>query len=335
MSRLLALLGSTKLAAGLLALLVLHVFVFGRNGGFDSDWLSIPLSLLSINLLTAIVVNAAFRQQPALLAFHVCLLAVVVLACLGALTGFSGRVEVTEGGSLDASRIEIIEAGVLHRGRPESEGFIQGKINVDYLRNRVRQATSSDVSLRTPAGAGKVLRVGDRTTFVVDGYRYSTTVNKGFSLILAWTPHVGDTAVGAVNFPSYPEFDWMQTNSWTTPTGELLDLELILAGPSASDRAWRLQSEGQAFSVKLTRNDGTTDVLHQGQSTKLRGGTIGVQGLRLWMGYRVDSNPTLPWLLAAALLAVLSLTVHFNIKYRRSPKRREFDTEEDRHVLVR
>jgi hypothetical protein len=44
---------------------------------------------------------------------------------------------------------------------------------------------------------------------------------------------------------------------------------------------------------------------------RIAGGTLVYDGLRTWMGYRVAYDPTLPWLLAAALLAALSLGWHY------------------------
>jgi len=42
-------------------------------------------------------------------------------------------------------------------------------------------------------------------------------------------------------------------------------------------------------------------------------------GLRGWMGYTIHYDPTLPWLLAAAVAAVLALAAHFAEKFRERP----------------
>jgi cytochrome c biogenesis protein len=52
---------------------------------------------------------------------------------------------------------------------------------------------------------------------------------------------------------------------------------------------------------------------------RLPEGRIHYLGLKSWMGYRVDYDPTRPWLLAACLLAVLSITWFFLNKFRRTP----------------
>ena len=45
-------------------------------------------------------------------------------------------------------------------------------------------------------------------------------------------------------------------------------------------------------------------------------GRLVYDGLRTWMGYRVAYDPSLPWLLAAALLATLALALHATLRLR-------------------
>jgi len=55
--------------------------------------------------------------------------------------------------------------------------------------------------------------------------------------------------------------------------------------------------------------------LAPGASVELDGGTLVYEGLRSWMGYRVSYDWTLPWLLAAALLAALALAWHYTQRF--------------------
>ena len=48
---------------------------------------------------------------------------------------------------------------------------------------------------------------------------------------------------------------------------------------------------------------------------KVDGGKVHVRDLRLWMGYRVDRNPVLPWLVVAAFLSLGALAVHVQQKF--------------------
>jgi hypothetical protein len=119
-----------------------------------------------------------------------------------------------------------------------------------------------------------------------------------------------------VNFPSYPEFDWKQTNDWVTPAGETLNFELQLAQRVPEDSPWTLSSRGVEYEVGVSGDGRTREAMGPGQPIALTGGEIEIVDLRLWMGYRIDYNPLLPWLLTAAFLALGALAVHMAQKFR-------------------
>lgn len=327
-------LGSLKLTASLMLPLILTVFVVSQPYAVSSNWVAIPLALLGVNLLAAITTNRSFRRQPALLAFHVCLLLVIVLAGLGALLQYDGHVELVEGEVFDASRVEVTDRGLLRHSGPESLQFEQGRIAIDYAPGLIRQSTFSDVKVRREEGYTGALRFGDRASMTIDGYRFSTSFNKGFATILKWTGSDGRVLIGAINFPSYPEFEWKQINEWTTPGGEGLKFELVLSTAADRTRAWRLQSEGSDFAVRLSHADGRTTQLRRGESLSLSGGKLTVADLRLWMGYRVDSNPMLHWVFIAALMSVAALSLHFNKKYWNVGLRHGAEVREQQHACV-
>ena len=55
--------------------------------------------------------------------------------------------------------------------------------------------------------------------------------------------------------------------------------------------------------------------LAPGGRVDIPGGTLVYERLSTWMGYRVSFDPTLPWLLAASLLAALSLAWHYTQRF--------------------
>ena len=55
--------------------------------------------------------------------------------------------------------------------------------------------------------------------------------------------------------------------------------------------------------------------LAPGEQLAIEGGTLAYAGLRTWMGYRVTYDPTLAWLLAAALVACLALAWHYTDRF--------------------
>jgi hypothetical protein len=307
--------GSLKLTVALLLPLIGIVFLINRSDAVSTAWVAVPLFLLSLNLLAAIATNTAFRRQPALLVFHICLLAMIVFAGLGALTQFDGHVELVEGESFDPSRIEVTEYGLLHGSGPESVHFTQGRIAIDYEPGLIRQTTISDVSIGDEIAYPDQRRIGDRTTMTIDGYRFSTSFNKGFAAVVHWAGKDGEEVLGAINLPAYPEYEWKQVNEWTTPGGEVLQFELQLEKPVDKNATWRLQSDGVKFAVQLTRPDGVSSLLRPGERLAVNNGVVTVVGLRMWMGYRVDSNPMLLWVFISAFSAVAALCWHFNRKY--------------------
>lgn len=299
--------------------LLVFVLLTYRSGGAALMWLLLPLCALSANLVAALLCNRAFRLQTALLSFHIGLLIVFLLVCGGLLTHLQGRIELVEGEQFDADRVEIVSSGLLHRNKLKDVRFRQETVEVQYVAGLQRGMTRSRVVRQRPDGPEESMLTGDGRSLTAGGYRFRPTVNKGFALLLEWRGTDGTIGLGAINFPSFPEFEWMQRNTWATPAGETIDIELLFVERVPDADAWTLRSAGQAFSVTVAADSRSPVQLYSGDSMEVSGGTLRVSGLRLWLGYRVDSNPFLPWILAAALFSVISLGAHFHLKFRPGP----------------
>lgn len=309
-------LASLRLTMVGLSVLIVNCIAISQWPDESIPWVVLPLSLLALNLFAALVVRHAFRHQAALLLFHVGLLAVLMLAAAGVLMRFDGSVELIEGESFDASAVTARGAGWLHPDRLERVDFAQGPLEVRYLSGFQRDTTHSRVVVSRSNGAGIERDIGDREGFTSHGYRFMTTFNKGYSVLVHWRDTDGREAIGAVNFPSYPKFDWKQVNDWTTPAGETLTFELKLAERVPDDAAWTLSSLGTDYEVGIAGKGQTEKTIRAGQSMVVAGGKITIVDLRLWMGYRIDYNPLLPWLLTAAFLSLGALALHMVQKFR-------------------
>ena len=306
---------SLKLTMVGLAALIINCVAISQWPDAAIQWVVLPLSLLAVNLFAALVVRHAFRHQAALLLFHVGLLAVLMLAAAGVLLRFDGSVEVVEGGAFDAGAVTARGGGWLHPNRLENVRFTQGPIEVHYRQGLQRETTHSRVVMSHADGAGIPRDVGDRQGFTSHGYRFMTTFNKGYSVLLLWRDAEGRESLGAVNFPSFPTFDWKQTKDWITPAGESLTLELKLAERVPDDAPWTLSSRDVDYEVGIIGNKQQEKTIGPGQSIAAGGGEITIVDLRLWMGYRIDYNPLLPWLLTAAFLSLGALAVHMAQKF--------------------
>ncbi len=97
MKRLLTGIASLKLTLPGMGLLLVGVLVSYRFGAVSAWWVAAPLVLLAVNLAAAILVQPRFRRQPGLLAFHLALLAVLVVGAIERLSYFHGRAELLVG----------------------------------------------------------------------------------------------------------------------------------------------------------------------------------------------------------------------------------------------
>ncbi|MBW2724181.1 MAG: cytochrome c biogenesis protein ResB [Deltaproteobacteria bacterium] len=289
------------------------VFVYYRNPNGSSLWIEAPLGLLVLNLLAALMVNAKFRRQPPLLGFHICLLLIVFLAGVGRLTYFDGRLEIAEGQALDPAQVEVTQQGAFHRWQLAQGSFEQGEIRVNYAPGVRREATRSVVRIRDSTGRWRTETIGDDAPLIVDGYRFYTTSNKGWAILLNWHGADGEALRGVVHLPSYPFRSLKQVRDWNLPSGERVELRLELP-EVPREKAWALQRDGQRATLVVKLGE-RVQPLEPGDSLRLGQGTLQFEGLRIWMGYRVSFNPILPWIAAAAVAAVLFMAWHFRLAF--------------------
>jgi cytochrome c biogenesis protein len=145
MKPLLKTIASLKLTLAGLAVLIVNSFAISQWPDAAIPWLVVPLTVLAVNLLAALLVRHAFRQQSALLLFHVGLLGVLLLVAAGILTRFDGSVEVVEGTAFDPAVVTPRGTGWLHPDRLEHVRFLQGPLEVNYLSGLQRDTTHSRV----------------------------------------------------------------------------------------------------------------------------------------------------------------------------------------------
>ncbi|RMD78938.1 MAG: hypothetical protein D6809_04795 [Gammaproteobacteria bacterium] len=313
-------LASLKLTLAGMLLLALGVGL--RYGDPDrvSVWvLVLPMGLLALNLLAAVTTNPRIYRRGGLLAFHLALLGLVVLAAIGRLTLFEGHVELVEGQAFSAAEVFDVRAGPLHDGGLERVRFVQGPWTVQYSAGMVRGPTRSTVLVPDGRGGWERRVVGDDVPLVLRGYRFYTSYNKGFAPILTWIPdgpegRPGAAYTGAVHMPAYPLYDFRQTNTWRPPGGPELKLWLHVQAGLRGDADWVLDGHRATgrLAVRVAGEGGERRVeLRPGEAVHLPGGTLRFERLGTWMGYKIFYDPTLPWLFVTGILGVLGLAAHY------------------------
>jgi len=313
-------LASTRLTLLGMVLLALGAGLSYNNPADVSVWvLAGPLLLLALNLFAAILTQPGINRRPGLLLFHIGLLSICVLAAIGRLTFFEGRVEIAQNSAFDVTAVNDVRQGLWHQGELGKIEFVQHGYTVEYRPGLVRGKTRSQVQVSDGHGDWESKVIGDDTPLVIDGYRFYTTFNKGFAAILTWTPNQGDAITGTLHMPSYPLFDYKQDNRWTPPgSSDEIKFWLHLNTGMTRDADWML--DVQNTEAMLVVNNGEERVeLQPGQGLDLPGGYLRYEGLSAWMGYKIFYDPTLKWLFIAAMLTVLGLCLHYWDKFRHLP----------------
>jgi hypothetical protein len=282
-----------------------------------TPWLAAPLLLLAVNLMAAVATNGVFRKQMPLLAFHLALIALVLLAAAGRLMYLKGTAEVTEGAGF--SGLKSRDAGPLHAGRIDDVHFINDGFEIDYMPGPVLDRMLNRLRWHDAEGAERTGEVEQNKPLVLHGYRIYPTSNKGFAPLFLWHPAGGPEALAAVHLPSYPGNAASQAQAWR-PAGTkgdiwiMLDLEENLIPAERASR-FRLPDKRNI----VVRYQGQRWVMHPGERIALPDGTLEYRELRTWMGYRFFHDWTISWMLAACVVAVLSLAWHFQRKFASTP----------------
>jgi hypothetical protein len=299
------LVASTRLTMAGFALLAAGILATYNLPGSAMGIVVAPLALLAVNLCAAMLVHPRLRRGG-LGVFHAALLVMILLAGCGRLTHLDGRLEVTEGTVAGPEQLQVTASGPLHGTGWQKIAFLQGRYEVNYAPRLKRGRTHSEVWLEGEA-APRI--VGDDTPLVLDGYRLYTTFNKGFAPLLTWQPAQGEATQAALHLPSYPLFDYQQTQDWTPPGASKLRLWLRIEQPLQADAAWTLRPADMSATL-IVEADGRRHELKPGDAVQLAGALLKYERLLGWMGYRVFYDPTLPWLLVVSLAGVLGLAWH-------------------------
>jgi len=278
----------------------------------------LPLLLLAINLLAAIFTNSRINSQPGLLLFHLALLGLVSVIAIGRLTYLDAHIEIVESQPFDPSELTEEFKGPFFSGPLNKVHFIQGPYTVDYEAKMLRGLTYSQVFLPDEQGNMVKRVVGDDRPLLIEGFRFYTTFNKGFSVLITWIPEEGPPVSGTVNMPSYPLFDYKQGNTWSTPNNQEIKFWLQLETGLKVDEAWRLDGRN-ASGVLIVSQDKARIEMQPGDTIAVQGGRLRYEKLLTWMGYKVFYNPTIKWLFYISLICVFGLSWHFWTKLASKP----------------
>lgn len=326
--RLLLALASLKLTlVGLLLLGSATVVVYQRDAAATA-WLAAPLLLLALNLMAAVATNRVFRRQMPLLAFHLALIVLVLLAAAGRLSYLKGQTELTEGAAFEG--LTSMEAGPWHGGRLDQLHFFNDGFEISYSPGPVLDRNVSRVRWQDGQGREQRGEIEQNQPLVLLGYRIYPTSNKGFAPLFVWQPNKQQALLTAVHLPSYPANANAQAQTWRPPGSTadiwlMLNVEQNLIPPDRASQ-FRLPDDRK---LVLRHRDKRYE-LQPGERLVLPDGMLEYRELRTWMGYRIFYDWTIPWMLAACAMAVASMAWHFGKKFAATPWNVEPDRRPDR-----
>lgn len=298
---------------------MLAFFVFAFASGLISiqrpDWITaawlIPLTLFSLNLCAAIATRPRFRADGALLGLHLALLALIVLFAAARLVYLDGAATLTEGGEAFDGRLDVDRRGPLHpdsitRLRFANEGVVE-----TFRAGQRWPQTENRVRWWLPDGSSHTAHIANDTPLLLDGYRIYPTFNRGYSPVFRWHGNDGLDEIGSVQLRA--DTDFGMANEWSLPSGETVWIMLETTEPTRMEPGETRTGLGsKTLNHRLVvRFADQRQTLAPGESIRFPQGTLSYHELRSWMGYRIVYDPTLPWVTAAALLAVASMIAYY------------------------
>ena len=288
-----------------------------KIGDSAAPWLAGPLLLLALNLIAAVATNGVFRRQMPLLVFHLALIVLVLLAAAGRLSYLKGNAEVTEGAAFEG--LKSIDAGPLHWGRLDQLNFVNDGFDIRYMAGPVMDRNVSRVRWHNSDGLERVGEIESNVPLNLFGYRIYPTSNKGFAPVFVWQAKGQTPMLASVHLPSYPANAATQAQTWQ-PAGSTAELWVMLPVednliPPDRPSQFRLPDNR----TLVLRRDDVRYELQPGDRIQLPDGVLEYRELRTWMGYRVFYDWTIPWMLAACVVAILSMAGHFGRKFASNP----------------
>ena len=311
-------LASLKLTLALLILLGAGVIAHDPVAGGTAWLVAVPLLLGAVNLSAAVLTHPVFRQQTALLMFHVALLAIVVLVAAGRLTYLKGQLELAEGEVFNGE-LARSESGPWHRSRLERAQFVNDGFTIRYEKGMRRAETRNTVRWRDDTGREQKGVIGDNQPLVRHGYRFYTSFNKGFAPVFIWHPAGGLPQRGSINLPSYPIHEYGQALEWTLPGTQTKFWTMLQFDEVLLDTDRVSQFRLPTRHTLVVRIGDARQELVPGERMVLPAGILVYERLSTWMGYTVFYDWTLPWLFVACVLAVASLAWYFWKKFAVQP----------------
>jgi len=320
-SRWLRLLGSLRITLWLFIIFAVLILAHSFTEEHPPLLIALPLLLLALNLLAALVTTATLRCQLPLLIFHLALLALLLLIAIGRLSSFDGEIELTTGEAFNGVP-SAAHSGPWHRTRLDQLKFMLRDFSIRYVPDSngiSRDVTECKIAWIDERGVQQDGIIGDHLPLLLHGYRIYTTANKGFAPLFRWQTSDGAMRQGSIHLPSWPAQQYNQALEWPLAGSNERVWTQLQFDEAILDPAHPSQFRPPSEHILVMRVGAERHELRPGDSINLGYGILTYLGLRTWMGFHITSDWTLPWLIAAGVIAALSLAWHYARRFAAVP----------------
>ena len=283
-------------------------------------FVALPTLLLVVNFLFAVAARGILRNNWPLMIFHFALIVLAALGLVSRMSYFQATLELAEHEVFDGNprQLDNLVQGPWHRYGLADAEFSNLGFRINYRTGVKRDRTVNRIALHAGDGGHRVVEIGDHVPLVIGHYRFYTSHNKGYAPVFEWLAAGSETPVtGSIHLPAYPINEYRQALEWQLP-GSGLRLWTMLSideNVLPEDRPFEF-TVPEAHRIVVRVGERRFE-MRPGDRVELDNGVLGYRGLSSWMGYKIDYDWTRPWLLASAIIAILSLFAHYAWKFMR------------------
>jgi hypothetical protein len=300
-------LSSLKLTLGAIICLLLAVIIAHGLGLDYAKTIALPVIVLTLNLMAAIVYQAAFRRDISLLIFHLALAMLLPVALYGSLAGFTARFELPEGADFSHELLTVTERGFLHPYSLERLSLRLLVMDASYIPGKRAQRVRARVLVD-----GEERVIAEHLPLIWNEYRLYVTKNIGFSGHFVFSSDQGQSLYG-VNFPWLAGNELRQANE-IDAFGEPFWLKLEGVETLLQTEMQSVDFVPPADAYVVFRQDGRRVALRPGERVAVNGGSLLFVGIGGWQGFEIIYDPAKRLLLAIGLILCLAMGWYF---YRR------------------
>ena len=284
-------------------------------------FVALPTLLLVVNFLFAVAARGILKNNWPLMIFHFALIVLAALGLVSRMSYFQATLELAEHEVFDGNprQLDNLVQGPWHRYGLADAEFSNLGFRINYRTGVKRDRTVNRIALNSADDGQQVVEIGDHVPLVIGHYRFYTSHNKGYAPVFEWLSAGSETPViGSIHLPAYPINEYRQALEWQVPGSDLKLWTLLRIDENVlpEDRPFEF-TVPEAHRIVVRVGEQRFEMA-PGERIELDGGVLGYRGLSSWMGYKIDYDWTRPWLLATAIIAILSLFAHYVIKFARA-----------------